>query len=241
MYRSKRISLCLPCRNEAANLKTVVASLPTFIDEVIVISNGSTDDTARIAKALGIQIIEDNRHIDGIGYGYAHMTGIKQASGDIIVGADCDGTYPLHQLATIIDHLIDNQLNFVSCSRLPAPTDSHMPLAIKAGVMALNAEVGLLYGVKINDILSGMWLFDARIKDQLSLTMGDWNLSPQIKLNAAIDPRIAFAEYPIVQARRGGRSHQNYLKTGWSHAKWIAANRWGLKTQPAPSVLVETD
>jgi putative flippase GtrA len=85
----------------------------------------------------------------------------------------------------------------------------------------LNTEVRVLRLRKIQDILSGMWVFKKEIRDDLALTAGDWNLSPQIKINAATNPRIRFAEYNIVQHKRLGESHQHYFKTGFNHLTWI--------------------
>jgi hypothetical protein len=56
--------------------------------------------------------------------------------------------------------------------------------------------------------------------------MGDWNLSPQIKLNAACNPNIRFTEYSIKQRLRKGETKQDYFKTGFSHAFWIFKNRF---------------
>jgi hypothetical protein len=71
-----------------------------------------------------------------------------------------------------------------------------------------------------------MWVIDNRLKSELNLKMGDWNLSPEIKLNAATKSKIKFAEYHIVQHQRHGESHQNYWKTGLSHMWWIFKNRF---------------
>lgn len=226
MYRDKRITLCLPCRNEANHLSEVLARVPKIVDEVIVISNKSTDNTVEVAEKLGVKAIEDNRTIDGIGYGFAHMTGIEAATGDIIVGADGDATYPIEELQSIIDKLLDDEIDFISCNRYPLQEGTQIGLKQRIGVGLLNLEVRLLYGTKINDILSGMWVFRQEIRDELKLTMGEWNLSPQIKLNAALSPRIVFAEYSIAQHQRMGESHQNYFKTGFSHAMWILKNRF---------------
>lgn len=226
MYKKKRITVCLPCRNEAGHLHEVLARIPKFVDEVIVVSNASTDDTVAVAQKLGVKAIEDNRKLGGIGYGFAHMTGIENATGDIIVGADGDATYPIEDLASVIDHLLDQKLDFISCNRYPLLDGTKIPFKLQAGVWMLNTEVRLLYGVHVKDILSGMWVFRKDVKNRLALTMGDWNLSPQIKINAAINPDIAFAEYAIAQHQRLGESHQNYFKTGFSHALWIAKNRF---------------
>lgn len=229
MYRNKKITICFPCRNEAGHLHEVVKRIPKFVDEVIVISNASKDDTVKVAKNLGLKALEDNRTIGGIGYGFAHMTGIEAATGDIIVGADGDATYPIEDLAKVIDYLLDNNLDFISCNRYPLQAGTKIPFKLRLGVGILNKEVRLLYGQKMNDILSGMWVFKKSIAKDLELTMGDWNLSPQIKLNAALHPKIAFAEYSIAQHQRLGESKQSHYKTGFQHLWWIFKHRFGVR------------
>lgn len=240
MYRDLRISVVLPCRNEAGHLKEVLSKVPKIVDEIVVVSNNSKDNTVAVAKKLGAKAYEDNRVISGIGYGFAHITGIANATGDIIVGADGDATYPLEELPNIIDRIIDEKLDFVSCNRYPLKDGTKIPFKLRAGVWMLNAEVRLLYGVKINDILSGMWVFKSDLKNQLDLTMGDWNLSPEIKINAATNPAIAFSEHSIVQHRRMGESHQKYFKTGFDHLVWIFKNKF-MRPGSANSALDKTE
>lgn len=226
MYRSKTITVCLPCRNEGRHLKETVMRIPKFVDEIIVISNLSTDNTVAQAKKLGLKVVEDNRTKGGIGYGFAIMTGIKLATSAITVIADGDSTYPLEDLDKIIDHLLDNNLGFVSCNRYPLQKGTKISTPLRLGVWTLNKEVRILYGLKFNDILSGMWVFNRSSAKKLNLSMGDWNLCPQIKLQAALHPGIAFGEYSITQHVRKGDSHQQYLKTGLSHMFWILKNRF---------------
>lgn len=226
MYRDKRITVCLPCRNEGNHLKEVIAKIPAIVDEIIVISNKSSDNTMEVAKKLGgkVKAYEDNRVIGNIGYGFAHMTGIEKATGDIIAAMDGDGTYPIDDLPQVIDKMLDENFDFISCNRYPLKDGTKIPFKLRFGVWMLNTEIRLLYGKKINDILSGMWAFKKEVKKELRLTMGDWNLSPQIKLNAATNPHIAFAEFSIAQHQRMGETKQNYFQTGLSHAMWIAKN-----------------
>lgn len=149
MYRNKKITVCLPCRNEANHLHEVVKRIPKFVDEVIVISNASKDNTVTVAKKLGVKALEDNRTIGGIGYGFAHMTGIAHATGDIIVGADGDATYPIEDLAKIIDKLLDQNIDFISCNRYPLQEGTKIPFKLRLGVGVLNTEVRLLYGKRL--------------------------------------------------------------------------------------------
>jgi glycosyltransferase involved in cell wall biosynthesis len=226
MFRNKKISVIMPCRNEGAHLSIVVKRIPSFVDEIIIVSNKSTDNTVKVGRKLGLKVYEDNRSIKGIGYGYAHMTGIKMATGDIIAGIDGDATYPIEDLNLVINKLIGQKLDFISCNRYPAQESTKIPAKLRMGVWILNTETRLLYGVKINDILSGMWVFKKEVKSELSLTMGDWNLSPQIKINAICNKNIKFSEYSIAQHSREGESKQRYFTTGLSHFLWILKNKY---------------
>ncbi|HUD06364.1 MAG TPA: glycosyltransferase family 2 protein [Candidatus Saccharimonadales bacterium] len=232
VYRKKKISVILPCRNEGSHLPEVIKRIPAFVDEIIVVSNKSTDDTVKVAKKLGLKVYEDNRAINGIGYGFAHITGIENATGDIIVGIDGDATYPIEKLASIINYIDENNLDFVSCNRYPMQDGSKISLKLKTGVKALNIETRLLYGIKVKDILSGMWVFKKEVKNQLKLTMGDWNLSPQIKINAALNPTVKYSEFSIVQHTRQGTTKQHYFVTGVSHLTWLFTNRLGIRKFP---------
>lgn len=226
MYKNHSISVIMPCRNEGAHLAVVIKRIPEWVDEIVVVSNKSSDNTVEVARELGLTVYEDNRTLDGIGYGYAHMTGIKKAKGDIIVGIDGDATYPIEELATIIDHMTKEDLDFVACTRYPLLGDTRIPFKLQLGVQTLNIATRLLYGIKLHDVLSGMWVFKKSIRSKLKLTMGDWNLSPEIKVNAAVHKAIRFGEFPIVQHRREGETKQHYIKTGLSHLTWLVTNRF---------------
>lgn len=231
MINKKKISLVLPCRNEGGHLTDVMKLVPNYVDEVLIVSNKSSDNTVEVAKKLAkkdkrIVALQDDRTLGGIGYGYAHMTGIKKASGDVIFGADGDGTYPLNDIKKVTAYLFSNSYDFISCNRYPLQKGVKIPFKLQLGVNILNWEIRLLYGVPIKDALSGMWAIRKEKRNELNLTMGDWNLSPQIKINAATNPELKFTEYSIAQEQRLGETKQNYFKTGFNHAMWILKNRF---------------
>lgn len=231
MIKNNRITICLPCRNESSHLDEVIRRVPKEVDEIIIISNKSTDNTVAIAKKIAkkdhrIKVLEDNRTLGGVGYGYAHMTGIANSTGDLIIGADGDATYPIEDIVKIVQYFLKHNYDFITCNRYPLQEGTKIPAKLRLGVGILNLEIRLLYGIPIKDSLSGMWIFKSKKKNELRLTMGDWNLSPQIKINAARNKRIKFGEYSIGQKSRLGETKQNYFKTGYSHFKWILANRF---------------
>ncbi|PKV07474.1 glycosyltransferase family 2 protein [Bifidobacterium asteroides] len=222
------ISLVMPCRNEAKHLARMVAAIPDFYDEIICVSNKSTDNTVAIGRQLEklyprFHLLVDDRAVSGIGYGFAHMTGISRAKSSIIVCADSDGTYPIEDLPRILGIMKNRSLVFASCSRYP---DKNIPFTLQLGVKVLNLEIFFLYAIIIHDSLSGMWVFERSVVPSLHLTEGDWNLSPQIKLNAHKYLGDRFGEIKVTQRTRLGETKQSYVKTGLGHLKWIFKNRF---------------
>src|SRR5262245_20962609 len=78
MYREKRISLVMPCLNEEQGLPQVARDLPAIVDQVIVVDNNSTDNTAAVARSFGWTVVPETRR----GYGRAYKTGLAAATGD---------------------------------------------------------------------------------------------------------------------------------------------------------------
>jgi glycosyltransferase involved in cell wall biosynthesis len=197
------------------------------VDEVLVMDNRSTDETAKVARVLGARVIrEDRADRLGIGYGYAHQKGLQKATGDIIVTMDGDGTYPLNQIKEVGNYLLRNELDFVACSRFPLTDNQVISRFRQFGVWALNMAVKMLYWYPMQDILSGMWVMRRGIVRQLKLTEGGWDLSPEIKLNALTDRNIKFGQYHIRHFRReNGASKQQLWITGSNHL-WYILKRW---------------
>jgi hypothetical protein len=74
----------------------------------------------------------------------------------------------------------------------------------------------------MQDILSGMWIVRKSVAKKMQLRSGGWNLSPEIKLIALMNPTISFGEYHINHHyRSGGVSKQIIWKTGFEHLFYI--------------------
>lgn len=230
MINRKKISLVIPCRNEQEALKVVLKSLPKQIDEVIVIDNLSTDNTAKIARKFGAKVLSEQNHINGIGYGYALNSGINSSSGDIIICLDGDGSYPVKEIPKIVKFLENNKFHFISCNRLPIVQLSKMSFLRMFGVHILNILFWVLYGYKIQDSLTGMWVFKREILPILNLNQGGWNFSLEIKLNAVTSKDINFSEYHIpYQDRIFDQSKQNLFKTGFEHFLFLFTNKFSFR------------
>ncbi len=101
------VSIVVPAYNEAASIATdltqireAMAGYPAWW-ELIVVDDGSTDETSRIAEGAGATVI---RHAANQGTGAARKTGVRQARGEIVVMTDADGTYPNDQIPVLLRH-----------------------------------------------------------------------------------------------------------------------------------------
>lgn len=218
MINNKYISLVLPCKDEGRALFEVLKKAPKEIDEIIVVNNNSKDETRITAKLYGAKVIKETRNLDGVGYGYALSTGIKEAKGNIVVCMDGDDSYPISDIPRLVDLLVSGNIDFISCNRIPFKDKKDMSLIRTTGVKILNLAIWALFGYRVKDCLSGMWVFRKEAINEMSLFEGGWNFSLEIKLNAIADRKLKIIESPIYYHDRVfNESKQNLFKTGSEH------------------------
>lgn len=222
MIQDRYLSLVVPCKDESRALQAVLSNLPQEIDEVIIVDNNSKDQTSKTAKHFGAKVFFEPRSINGIGYGFALQKGIRESKGDIVICMDGDGSYPVDKIKSITNYLIKNDLDFISCNRLPFKNPKKMSKIRITGVRGLNFIAFLLFGYKLKDSLSGMWVFKRSVFDKLSFSEGNWNFSLEIKIKAISHPSTKFSEYPIpYHDRVFDKSKQNLFKTGLMHVFYL--------------------
>jgi len=88
------------------------------------VDNGSTDSTARLASEAGADVISEPVR----GYGKALKRGFSTASGDVIVTADADATYPLEAIPSLLDTFARDGLDFLTTNRFAALDESAMSI-----------------------------------------------------------------------------------------------------------------
>ncbi|PYE82833.1 glycosyltransferase involved in cell wall biosynthesis [Winogradskyella epiphytica] len=119
IYTMSTIKVIIPAYNEEESIPLVVKAIPEIVDEIIVISNNSTDQTEINAKNAGATVLVEKRK----GYGYACLKGMQYISEqenkpDIIVFLDGDySDYP-EELTRIVQPIIENDIDFVVGARV---------------------------------------------------------------------------------------------------------------------------
>lgn len=228
-----RITVVIPCLNEEEGLPRVLKAIPPEVHEILVLDNCSTDRTAEVALE-GDPRVRVVRHPTNLGYGGSYRRGLPMASGDVIVTADGDGTYPVAECLRLVAALEDGGYDFLSCSRFPLQDKRNMSTRNRFGNRLLNTMVNVIYRLRLRDAQSGMWVFRKDILGRLNLTTTGMAFSHEIKIEAFTRPGIVAGEIGIPYAERIGTSKLYPFRDGVRMATFLVRRRLGRPTEPAP-------
>lgn len=221
VYRGRTVSVVIPCYNEESGIRYVLERMPAYVDDVVVVDNASTDDTAQVAAALGARVVTEPRQ----GYGYACRCGLAHARSDIIAVVDGDGTYPAHAIARLIDYMEDAGADFVSTNRFPLDDPDAMHPWNRFGNHLLTLTTRVLYRTQIADSQSGMWAFRWRCLAVMHPVSYGMVFSEEIKLEAIAAPGVRFAEVHIHYAPRIGKTKLFTLRDGVGNLAYLVRRR----------------
>ena len=211
MYKQQTITVIIPCLNEEQGIEGVMRRMPEFVDEVIVVDNGSTDRTSDVAKEYGAKVIRE----DARGYGRAYKTGFAAATGDVIVTLDGDQSYPPDAISYLLEAFLHLDVDFLNASRFPVRDREAMSLKHKIGNLILSLAMSILYFRWVRDSQSGMWVFRRSILPRHEAESDGMAFSEEIKIEALKSNRAAF---------RGNFDHVYFAAGGnqiESVARWI--------------------
>jgi glycosyltransferase involved in cell wall biosynthesis len=218
-----RISIVMPCLNEAETVAVCVAKALAWLSasgnsgEVLVVDNGSTDRSAELAGRAGAQVIRERRR----GYGNAYLRGFAAARGDIIVMGDADDTYDFSRLDDLIRPL-DQGYDMVLGNRFTGGVEpGAMPWAHRyIGSPIINLLIRRFIGIRIGDSQSGLRAFTRAAYERLRLRSGGMELASEMIVNAAREG-LHITEVPAPYNVRLGESKLNTVRDGWRHLRFL--------------------
>ena len=196
------IVVVIPALNEAEAIGDVVRSIPALVDRVIVVDNGSNDDTAERARKAGAIVV--NQPVRG--YGRACRAGTNaalKAGADVIVFIDGDGSDCPEFMEALVKPILRDEYDFVIGSRVRGerePGSLTFP-QVFAGRLA-GWMLGVCYGVKFTD-MSPFRAIRRPVLEALPMkeeTYG-WNLEMQMLVARA---KVRILEIPVNHRRRQG-------------------------------------
>jgi glycosyltransferase involved in cell wall biosynthesis len=216
MYKNQKITVIIPCLNEEQGVEQVLRRMPGFVDELIVVDNGSTDRTADVASSFGARVIRE----DVRGYGRSYKAGFAYASGDVIVTLDGDHSYPPDAISYLLEAFLHLEVDFLNASRFPVRDPRAMSFKHKFGNLVLSMAMSLLYFRWVRDSQSGMWVFRRRILAGMKLVSDGMAFSEEIKIEALKNGKVRFAEISIQYSSRMGEVKLNPWRDGF-HNLWF--------------------
>lgn len=161
-----RVSVVVPAKNEAPNLREVLPELPP-VHEVIVVDGHSGDHTAAVARAVrpGARVVQQTRR----GKGNALACGFLAASGDVIVMFDADGSADPAEIEKFVGALVGGA-DFAKGTRFAPGGGSHDITGLRAaGNLGLNQLSNTLFGGGFTDLCYGYNAFWRDLVPQLAL------------------------------------------------------------------------
>lgn len=222
MYKSQKITVIIPCLNEEQGIEKVMRRMPEFVDQVIVVDNGSTDRTSDVARSLGAEVIREPVR----GYGRSYKKGFSNATGDIIVTLDGDHSYPPDAISYLLEAFLHLEVDFLNASRFPVRDSKAMSFKHKFGNWVLSLATSVLYFRWVRDSQSGMWVFRRSILSEMVLESDGMAFSEEIKIEALRSKRIRFAEISIQYSSRLGEVKLNPWRDGMYNLYFLAKKRF---------------
>lgn len=227
-----KVSFVIPALNEEGIVGKTIKSIPVdeieeagYDVEIIVVNNNSTDNTAQEAKDAGATVfLEKNR-----GYGNAYIRGFKEATGDIIIMGDADGTYPLEQSMDFINYIVDDGSDFVIGSRFKGTIEKGAMPALHQyiGNPLLTKMLNILFNSEYSDTHCGMRAFTKDALNKMNLTAPGMEFAVEMVIEAR-EKNLNIKEIPISYKKRGGgEAKLSSFTDGWRHVKYMLKRRFG--------------
>ncbi len=226
-----KVSIVIPTLNEEEGIGVTLDSInkeefaKRELDlEIIIVDGNSQDSTREMAAQRGAKVIIEPRK----GYGRAYKTGLKEAGGAIIITGDADGTYPFHLAHEYVDALLKENVDFITTNRFAGLERKAMSFKHFFGNFTLSSTLRLLYGVKIKDSQSGMWIFRSnalkKLKDLEEFNDG-MPFSEELKIEMFSHPEINAKEVPSFLFERKGEAKIESFGDGWKNLKFLIKKR----------------
>jgi len=181
---NKRTLAVIPCFNEEATIGSVVLKAKRYVDEVVVIDDGSTDKTAKIAEYAGATVL---KHDENKGYGAALKSGFEYAREndfDVMTILDGDGQHDADQIQTVMMPVSEGKADICVGSRFLDSTGNMVPMYRHFGIAVLTkfTNAGSDKENKVTDGQSGFRAYSRKAIENIDLKNPHMGASAEILL-----------------------------------------------------------
>lgn len=209
----KKISVVIPTMNESKNIKEVFPNIPEFVDEIVVVDGNSNDGTREEIRKYrkDAKIIVETPS----GKGAAMKTGFENATGDLIVMMDADGSHNPGEIFALLEPMLDGYDVSKGSRLMPGGGSDDFTSFRKLGNKMFVSMVNKMYGSNYTDLCYGYRAFkkEALERMQCSSTGFEIETEQSIRMQKA---GLKIKEVPSFEARRkNGDSNLNSIRDGF--------------------------
>jgi glycosyltransferase involved in cell wall biosynthesis len=204
---------CIPAYNEEDSIADVVTKSLPHVDRVVVCDDGSTDNTAKLAKDAGAIVISQKNQ----GYGAAISTLFDYArdqNAQIMITLDGDGQHNPDQIPLLVDAIIDHNVDVTIGSRFLDDTTKPSGYR-KSGIKIITSASNYGTNFKVSDSQSGFRAYSKNAIDAIHPTEQGMSVSTEILLKIS-NKGLSVAEVPITISYNGDTSQQHSVPHGLS-------------------------
>ncbi len=207
-----RFLIIIPAYNEEENIPKVAQDIGEFINDAVVINDGSSDRTHDVAKEAGLVVLD---HPFNIGVGGAVQTGLKYAfekGYEIAAQFDGDFQHRADQIENILKPVLSDKADLVIGSRILAG-DYRFPFFRRLGSKWFSLLLYLFYGVKITDPTSGFRCYGKKAIEFFSINYPEDY--PEVEsIIYALKAGLRVVEVPaLMRQRTSGRSSIGFFQS----------------------------
>lgn len=148
-----KISVIVPTLDEEVGIGQVLRDIPRSIVNELIVVDGSTDSTAKIAKSFGARIVPEWRR----GYGRALQSGIEKSVGDVLVYIDGDCSYDSRDISRVVEPILNDECDVVLGNRFNGEMQpGAMPLLNRIGNLTLSLVFSIFFDRGVPDTQCGL-------------------------------------------------------------------------------------
>ena len=210
-----KITVGIPAYNEEENIAKIISQLKDVTQSIIVCDDHSTDNTNKIAKSLGVDVVI---HSKNMGYGSAIKSifvKAKEIDSDVLVTMDADGQHRIEDLKKILEPVLSGTVDICIGSRFLEKNVENVPSYRKVGIKVLTKLTNVSLKESITDSQSGFRVYSKKAISEITPTESGMAISNEILLKAS-SLNLRIGEVPIVVLYDGDTSTHNPVSHGTS-------------------------
>jgi len=209
------ITIGIPAYNEEKNISEIIKKLQKITNKIIVCDDGSSDSTAKIAKELGVLVVQ---HETNLGYGAAIRSiflKAREEKSEFLITLDSDGQHRIEDIQTVLNPLKTGKADIVIGSRFLNNGGKNVPSYRKVGIKILTKLANTSLDQNITDSQSGFRAYGKHVIENVTPSESGMGVSNEILIKAS-KQGLKIVEVPIIILYDGDTSTHNPISHGSS-------------------------